>query len=221
MAAVVETVDLHKSFRDGDVQIDVLRQVCFTLAAGESMAVTGASGSGKSTLLNILAGTLTPDSGEVYLTVAGQRLAWHSASTNQRTRTRRRHIGYVHQFFNLIPTLTVAENVRLPGRLNRRRDLDARALELLRQFGLEQRLHVFPETLSGGEQQRVAVARALLLQPALILADEPTGNLDQANSRQVADLLFAAAQASGSALVVATHSEQIAARAQHRLRMDA
>lgn len=219
MNNVVTIHELSKSFRDGDVQIGVLQGLSFAVAAGESLAITGPSGSGKSTLLNLLAGTVTPDNGEMYFRIDGQPLAWHKAGERVRTRVRRRWIGYVHQFFNLIPTLTVLENVRLPAHLNKLPQLEGEALRLLQRFGLEHRLHVFPETLSGGEQQRVAVARALLLKPVLLLADEPTGNLDQDNSDQVAQLLFESARASGAALIVATHSTQVAARAQQQLQL--
>ncbi|MEM9621996.1 MAG: ATP-binding cassette domain-containing protein [Pseudomonadota bacterium] len=219
MSNAVQLHAVSKSFQDGDVTVGVLNNLSCQVAPGSSLAITGPSGSGKSTLLNLLAGTLTPDSGEIFMHLGGQDVAWHNCSERIRTRTRRRWIGYVHQFFNLIPTLTVLENVRLPGRLNKQRQLDAQALELLQQFGLGHRLHNFPETLSGGEQQRVAVARALLLQPALLLADEPTGNLDRGNSTQVADLLFTSARASGAALIVATHSSQVAARADQQLQL--
>ena len=142
---------------------------------------------------------------------------------NERARTafRRQHIGYVYQFFNLVPTLTVLENVRLPARLNRRPDLEAFASTLLGDFGLSDRLHDFPEKLSGGEQQRVAVARAVLLRPPLLLADEPTGNLDSGNSAQIADLLFSSCRDQNIMLVLATHSHEIAAMADTRLHLDA
>ncbi len=217
--SVVKVSDLSKSYVDGDSRIDVLRGVVLKLDAGESMAITGPSGSGKSTLLNILAGTIPVDAGEILFRFDGDKLAWHSATERVKTRVRRRHIGYVHQFFNLIPTLTVLENVTLPAHLNKRRHLQDRAGELLTRFGLGHRLDVFPETLSGGEQQRVAVARALVCQPALLLADEPTGNLDAVNSAQVAELLFATARESGAALIVATHNEQVANQAQHHLHL--
>ena len=170
MQDVVEVAGLHKHYLDGDNTVEVLKDLSFTLAAGTSLAVTGPSGSGKSTLLNILAGIIRGDSGRVVLNLAGDRYAVHTASERQNTAMRRSRMGYVYQFFNLVPTLTVLENVRLPARLNQRRDLDTAAEQLLGEFGLAARLDVFPEVLSGGEQQRVAVARALLLQPPLILA---------------------------------------------------
>ena len=210
---------ITKQYTDGDRRIDVINDLSFELMSGESLAVTGPSGSGKSTLLNLLAGVLPVDTGELVLDVPGGAVCMHDASERERTAIRRQHIGYVYQFFNLVPTLTVLENVRLPARLNRRRDLDKRAAELLQNFGLADRIGVYPEVLSGGEQQRVAVARALLLSPPLLLADEPTGNLDLANTAQVANLLFQTAHEMGVALVIATHNPEVAAMADHQLHL--
>lgn len=217
MKPLARTCGLGKHYVDGDRHIDVLKDFDFEVAAGESVALTGPSGSGKSTLLNILAGIVPVSCGEVWLSLGGAEVPLHNANERQRTRLRRANIGYIYQFFNLVPTLTVLENVRLPAHLNKRKDLDSRAEALLAQLGLEQRMHVFPEVLSGGEQQRVAVARALLIEPPLLLADEPTGNLDAENSALVADTLFAAAADMNVALVVATHSETLAARAGRRV----
>ena len=197
--------------------MSVLRDLCFSVDAGRSLAVTGPSGSGKSTLLNLLAGLLVPDGGDIQLRLEGEPVDLGRASESQRTAIRRRHIGYVYQFFNLVPTLTSLENVRLPARLNQRKDLDQHARELLIRFGLADRLDVYPEVLSGGEQQRVAVARALVLSPPLLLADEPTGNLDAANTGQVADLLFESARQLNVSLVIATHNADVAARADEQL----
>ena len=210
---------ITKHYTDGDRRIDVINDLSFELMSGESLAVTGPSGSGKSTLLNLLAGVLPVDKGELVLDVPGGAVCMHDASERERTAIRRQQIGYVYQFFNLVPTLTVLENVRLPARLNRRRDLDKRAAELLQNFGLADRTGVYPEVLSGGEQQRVAVARALLLSPPLLLADEPTGNLDLANTAQVANLLFQTAREIGVALVIATHNPEVAAMADHQLHL--
>ena len=220
MSNVVEVSGLHKRFSDGDATLEVLSGVDFRLESAASLAITGPSGSGKSTLLNVLAGLLKCDAGSVVLRAQDSQIDMAAASEADRTRFRRRHIGYVHQFYNLVPTLTVLENVRLPGRLNRGSALDGYARALLGEFGLEARANAFPDVLSGGEQQRVAVARALVLTPALILADEPTGNLDGGNSEAVADSLFSAAAERGVALVVATHSEAVAARADLHLRLD-
>lgn len=212
---------VSKSYSDGDKRVDVLNDLSISVDAGQSLAVTGPSGSGKSTILNLLAGLLTPDAGSVQLNIGDTQINLASASGRERTAVRRRHIGYVYQFFNLVPTLTVLENVRLPARLNKRRDLDAHAADLLKRFGLESRFDTYPEVLSGGEQQRVAVARALVMSPPLLLADEPTGNLDAANTEQVADLLFETARALGVTLVIATHNIEVAARADLQLTLGA
>ncbi len=211
---------ISKHYQDGDRQIDVIADLTFSLAAGESVSVTGPSGSGKSTLLNLLAGLLEPDSGDITLALQDKTFSYRTADERSRTAIRRQFIGYVYQFFNLVPTLTVLENVRLPARLNHRRDLERHASTLLGEFGLSDRLHDFPEVLSGGEQQRVAVARALLLKPPLLLADEPTGNLDTENAKHVADLLFSSCREQNISLVLATHNTEIAAMADTRLHLD-
>lgn len=216
---------ISKHYQDGSRQIDVIRDLSFNVAAGESLSVTGPSGSGKSTLLNLLAGLLELDGGDITLQMKDTALnkktfSYRSADERSRTELRRQHIGYVYQFFNLVPTLTVLENVRLPARLNKRRDLERQASTLLGEFGLADRLDDFPDVLSGGEQQRVAVARALLLKPPLLLADEPTGNLDAENSNHVADLLFSSCREQHISLVIATHSTEVAAMADSRLHLD-
>jgi len=211
---------ISKHYQDGSRQIDVLAGLTFSVAAGESLSVTGPSGSGKSTLLNLLAGLLELDDGDITLELNDKTFSYRTANERSRTVFRRQHIGYIYQFFNLVPTLTVLENVRLPARLNRRPDLESQASTLLGEFGLGDRLHDFPEVLSGGEQQRVAVARALLLKPPLLLADEPTGNLDAENSKHVADLLFSSCREQNISLVLATHSIEVAAMADTRLHLD-
>ena len=213
---------VRKGYADGAQHILVLDGIDLEVPGGASVALTGPSGSGKSTLLNILAGTMAADAGEVLLSAAGEPFALHALGEAQRTRVRRSHIGYVHQFFNLVPTLTVLENVLMPAYLNGVLDgaCRERAARLLAEIGLEARSHAFPDTLSGGEQQRVAVLRALLLRPAVVLADEPTGNLDAQNSAQVAAMLFAAARETGASLVVATHSGEVAAMADHEFRLN-
>lgn len=210
---------LNKTYLDGSDRIDVLRDVSLSLVPGESIAVTGPSGSGKSTLLNILAGLVAADSGVADLACAGESYSLTQGSNRTRAQVRRRWVGYVHQFFNLIPTLTVYENALLPARLNKLDDADQRVRALLHRVGVEQLADAFPERLSGGEQQRVAVARALVTKPALLLADEPTGNLDALNASAVSELLYDAAAEYSAMLVVATHSEDVAARAVHRLHL--
>jgi len=211
---------IRKHYQDGGRQIDVIRDLSFSVAAGESISVTGPSGSGKSTLLNLLAGLLELDKGEMSLELKDKTFSYHAADERNRTAFRRQYIGYVYQFFNLVPTLTVLENVRLPARLNQQPELERRAATLLGEFGLSTRLHDFPETLSGGEQQRVAVARALILKPPLLLADEPTGNLDAENSNLVADLLFSSCREQNISLVLATHSMKVAEMADTRMHLD-
>ena len=218
--AALNVKKISKHYQDGGRQIDVIRDLSFSVAAGESLSVTGPSGSGKSTLLNLLAGLLELDDGDMSLELKGKIFSYRAANERSRTAFRRQYIGYVYQFFNLVPTLTVLENVRLPARLNQQPELERHAANLLGDFGLSARLHDFPETLSGGEQQRVAVARALLLKPPLLLADEPTGNLDIENSNLVADLLFSSCREQNISLVLATHSTEVATMADTRLHLD-
>jgi putative ABC transport system ATP-binding protein len=219
-ASALSVKQISKHYQDGSRQINVISDLSFNVAAGESLSVMGPSGSGKSTLLNLLAGLLELDSGDITLALKDESFSYRPANERSRTMLRRQHIGYVYQFFNLVPTLTVLENVRLPARLNNRRDLERHASTLLGEFGLSDRLNDFPDRLSGGEQQRVAVARALLLKPPLLLADEPTGNLDAENSSHVADLLFSSCREQNISLVLATHSNEVAAMADTQLQLD-
>jgi len=219
-ASALSVKQISKHYQDGSRQINVISDLSFNVAAGESLSVMGPSGSGKSTLLNLLAGLLELDSGDITLALKDESFSYRTANERSRTMLRRQHIGYVYQFFNLVPTLTVLENVRLPARLNNRRDLERHASTLLGEFGLSDRLDDFPDRLSGGEQQRVAVARALLLKPPLLLADEPTGNLDAENSSHVADLLFSSCREQNISLVLATHSNEVAAMADTQLQLD-
>ena len=209
-----------KRFDDGGVSRWVLRDVTATLRPGRALALWGPSGAGKSTLLNLIAGFLTPDEGEIVFDAAGDApFAVSRASERERARHRRQHLGFVFQFFNLVPTLTVAENVLLPIELKAPRpstsrdDLRAEALARLDALGLGHCRDRFPATLSGGEQQRAALARALAHRPSLVLADEPTGNLDRCNAEQVADLMWGLLDDAGCALIVATHNERLVERA--------
>jgi putative ABC transport system ATP-binding protein len=204
---------VSKSYHEGDTEHVVLEGVDAEIARGEFVALLGPSGSGKSTLLNIIAGIDLPSAGDVV--VGGASLA--QLSERERTLFRRRHIGFVFQFFNLIPTLTIEENLLLPLELNRRAALPEVAHELLDRVGLRERARSFPDRLSGGEQQRVAIARALIHEPALLLADEPTGNLDAATGERVLDLLEQLASDHGRTLLVATHSPRIVERARRVL----
>ncbi|MFQ5610859.1 MAG: ABC transporter ATP-binding protein [Anaerolineae bacterium] len=199
---------LTKVFQDVGRERVILENVSLGFASGEFVALLGPSGSGKSTLLNLVSGLDKPTSGEVF--VAGTPI--HRLSEQERTLFRRRHIGFVFQFFNLIPTLTVLENVTLPLQLaGRLQAEDERAaLDLLARVGLADRRDTFPDKLSGGEQQRVAICRALAHSPTLVLADEPTGNLDQKSGRQVMDLLLDLTRSAGKTLLMATHSQRVA-----------
>jgi putative ABC transport system ATP-binding protein len=203
----VELRQLSKTYREGEAERVVLRDVSVTIASGEIVVLVGRSGSGKSTLLNLIAGIDRPTAGTV--AVNGTDLT--ALDEGARTRFRRRHIGFVFQFFNLIPLLTVEENLLLPLDLNGRADADgvARTRALLERVGLAGRGDSFPERLSGGEQQRVAIARALIHDPALILADEPTGNLDADTAADVLDLLDTLARAAGRTVLMATHSREV------------
>ncbi len=221
MSKLLEARGLTKTYLDGAQARSVLSEVSFALDPGAVLAVMGPSGSGKSTLLNVLAGMLEADAGSLLLHLDDGPRDLCDLSEGQRTRLRRRHIGYVFQFFNLVPTLTVRENVLLPLELNGLQSLAPQALARLESLGLAERADDFPEHLSGGERQRTAIARALAHAPALVLADEPTGNLDADNVQRVADMLISHARQAGSALVLATHDEAVAARADSILRLRA
>jgi putative ABC transport system ATP-binding protein len=209
--ALIQLRDVSKSYREGEALREVLRGVTLTLHAGEFVVLLGRSGSGKSTLLNLLSGIDLASSGQVV--VEGRDLA--TLSEQQRTLLRRERIGFIFQAFNLLPTLTVGENVRLPLELNRheRGQAASRAHALLERVGLAQREDSFPDRLSGGEQQRVAVARALAHAPPLLLADEPTGNLDEDTGRRVLDLLEELTRQNGACALVVTHDPGLVSRA--------
>ena len=209
MVPILQLEGVVKKYRSGDEQLNVLVDFDFTLEAGEFVVVTGPSGAGKSTLLHIAGGLDAPDSGTVAVT--GQDV-W-SMSTGARAAFRRRNLGFVFQFFNLVPMLTAIENVSLPLVLDGvpARSADARAEELLERVGLGDRARHRPAELSGGQMQRVAVARALVARPSIILADEPTGNLDSHSSTEVLELLRSLSEEDGAAVVMVTH-DQAAAR---------
>jgi putative ABC transport system ATP-binding protein len=214
---LVELRGVTKAYREGDGERVVLRGVDAAIQRGELCVLIGRSGSGKSTLLNLIGGIDVPSAGEIV--VDGLPLAGASEAT--RTLFRRRHVGFVFQFFNLIPTLTVEENLRLPLELNGRprEAAVARARALLAEVDLADRGPAFPEHLSGGEQQRVAVARALAHEPLLVLADEPTGNLDLDTGRQVLDLLDRLTRRAGRTMVMATHSPEVVGLADRIFRL--
>ena len=214
MTAVTELRGVSKRYLRGNEVVHALLQVSFTLSAGEMVALVGPSGCGKSTTLNLIAGVDRPDEGEVI--VCGTDLA--RAGEAELVRARRRHTGIVFQSFHLMPHLTVEENVALPLALDGRKD-PARVRDLLRRVGLEDRRGHFPAELSGGEQQRTAVARALVHRPAVVLADEPPGSLDSASGTAVLQLMDELRREEGSALLLATHDDAIAAAADRVVRM--
>ncbi|BBD77650.1 lipoprotein-releasing ABC transporter ATP-binding protein LolD [Hydrogenophilus thermoluteolus] len=208
--AVLIAQGLSKRYQDAGTAVSVLSGVDLTVRRGESVAVVGVSGSGKSTLLHLLAGLDTPTAGEVVL--LGARI--HTLSERAKGRLRNQALGFVYQFHHLLPEFTALENVMMPLVIRReaRESAERSARALLATVGLADRAHHRPAQLSGGERQRVAIARALVTQPACVLADEPTGNLDRGNAEQVFALLQAAARERGAALVVVTHDETLAAR---------
>lgn len=198
-------------------QRPILRSVSFQIAAGERAALLGPSGSGKTTLLNCIGGVDRADSGEVI--VAGEKL--HALDSDGLARVRREHIGTVFQFFHLLPTLTAAENVELPLQLLgvAKAERENRVRSLMERVGVSHRAQALPAELSGGEMQRVAIARAIIHRPALLLADEPTGNLDTQTGAQVLDLLAEVVSETNAALLMVTHSEEAAKRCDRILRM--
>ncbi len=214
---VVVLEGVHKSYESGARRHEVLHGVDLQIARGEFLALVGRSGSGKSTLLNLIGAMDDPDRGR--LSVLG--LALEGADETARTQLRRTRLGFVFQFFNLLPTLTVEENLLLPLELARRVDRAARerALELLDAVGLSQQRASFPDQLSGGEQQRAAVARALAHDPELVLADEPTGNLDDENAAAVLELFQRLLRPAGKTLVLVTHSSTAARIADRTLEL--
>ncbi|HMO56923.1 MAG TPA: ABC transporter ATP-binding protein [Roseiflexaceae bacterium] len=207
VAPLVVLDRISKSYTEAGHERIVLHEVSATFAHGEFVVLLGKSGSGKSTLLNLVSAIDLPTTGDVY--VAGESLG--RMHERERTRFRRRAIGFVFQFFNLLPTLTVFENLLLPLELNNRTTAGDRsaALDLLAQVGLADRRNTYPDRLSGGEQQRVAIARALVHDPLLVLADEPTGNLDQETGDMVLELLDTLTRRAGKNLIMVTHSHEV------------
>ena len=205
---------LSKSYSEAGQNRIVLNQVNQEFYEGEFVCLLGKSGSGKSTLLNLISGIDAPSSGHVFIQEGNREIDLTRLNEHQRTLFRRRHIGIIFQFFNLIPTLTVLENVILPleltGRSESRREGRNRAEVLLDQVGLSERLNTYPDKLSGGEQQRVAIARALVHNPLMLLADEPTGNLDTEIGATVLSLLLEMIRGTGKMLLMATHAPEIA-----------
>jgi putative ABC transport system ATP-binding protein len=206
---------LGKRVRLPDHELTILEDIGFHIAPGEAVAIVGASGSGKSTLLSLLAGLDTPSSGTVSL--GNVRLS--ALDEDGRAKLRGERIGFVFQSFQLLPALTALENAMLPLELRGDRDAEGPARAILARVGLAERLDHYPRQLSGGEQQRVALARAFVTRPALLFADEPTGNLDTETGRAIIDLLFELNAQLGTTLVLVTHDEQLAARCGRTLRL--
>jgi lipoprotein-releasing system ATP-binding protein len=208
--AALKLSGIKRGFREGDARLEVLTGVDLEIQPGEIIALTGVSGSGKSTLLHIAGLLEKADSGEISL--AGVDVT--TLSEAARTQLRARHLGFVYQFHHLLPEFSAEENIMLPGMIagKARADALARARELLGLVGLEARALHRPSELSGGEQQRVAIARALTNAPSLLLADEPTGNLDPGTAQQVFDLLLTVVKGTGRAALIATHNTELAAR---------
>ena len=203
---VISVTRLKRSFKSGSEDIAVLKDISLTVNQGEFVAVMGASGSGKSTLLNVLGGLLAPDSGTV--TVDGLDLG--SMSDAALTVYRRDRVGFIFQMFNLVGTLNVEENILLPSLAGGKKVASSTLDTMIEKVGLSHRRHAMPDTLSGGEQQRVAIARALVSGPALVLADEPTGNLDSENTRLMGDLFRDLHRTQGCAFVLVTHAPDVA-----------
>lgn len=204
---VLRLVKLSKSYLEAGRKVEIIHDVNAEFNQGEVAALIGKSGCGKTTLLNLISGIDRPDGGEIWL----RETLLNDLSDKELTLIRRNRVGIVFQFFNLIPTLNVIENVSLPGELNGSgaAELKPRAVELLGSVGLADRTNSYPDVLSGGEQQRVAIARALINNPDLLLADEPTGNLDDDTAEEILKLLLDLARRTGKTMIIATHSNEI------------
>ena len=214
---IVRTHRLTKIVASGGDPLTILDQVSIAVAPGESVAIVGASGSGKTTLLGLIAGLDVPTSGEVWL----DGRALHSLDEDARARLRQELLGFVFQSFQLLPALTALENVMLPLELAAASEPSRTAREWLEKVGLKSRAHHYPRQLSGGEQQRVAIARAFSGEPALLMADEPTGNLDNATGTEVIDLMFRLNREHGTTLLLVTHDAALAGRCARRLSLGA
>lgn len=221
---ILEATDIRKSFHIGDRQIEILHGANLELRANERLCLMGQSGAGKSTLLHVLGLLEPPTEGQV--TMAGQSV-W-DLNMRERAALRNRNIGFVFQAYHLLPDLSALENITLPARIahsygslpfNKRERTDE-ASEMLERFGLQDRIHHRPNQLSGGERQRVAIARALILGPKIVIADEPTGNLDTGTGERVLDLLFSEQQRRGASLLLVTHDERLAERCDRVLVME-
>ncbi len=210
---MIEVRDAMKWIQNGSRRVEILKGISLTIPAGQFVAIVGASGSGKSTLLGLLAGLDTPSSGEIWLD--GSPI--HDLVESELAAVRGRKIGFVFQSYQLIQTLTALENVLLPYELNVKGNGLESARRLLEEVGLKDRMEHYPVQLSGGEQQRVALARAFVVEPPIVMADEPTGNLDSTNGHLVLDLLLKRNKSAGTTLVLVTHDPEVASRADRKI----
>ncbi|AQS55966.1 ABC transporter ATP-binding protein [Novibacillus thermophilus] len=213
---ILKVEDLTKIYGKDETQVTAVDQVTFSVKKGEFVAIVGPSGSGKSTLLHILGGVDRPTRGKVFI----EETDVYSLNETQLAIFRRRQIGLIYQFYNLIPILNVEENLTLPLLLDHRRVDQQRLRELIETLGLAERMNHLPNELSGGQQQRVSIGRALINQPALVLADEPTGNLDSKNSKDIMDLLKLSNKLYQQTLIVITHDQNIALQADRMITME-
>lgn len=210
MGTILSLQNVSKNYKSGGNLLTVLDNVSFSVEAGASMAIVGPSGSGKTTLLGLCAGLDQPTSGSVEL----QQNHLESLNEDQLAAVRNHHVGFIFQNFQLMPTLTAIENVMVPLELRGEKKVRPRAMEFLDKVGLAQRSHHYPAQLSGGEQQRVSIARAFSTRPDILFADEPTGNLDAETSDKIVDLIFGLNREAGTTLILVTHDDELAARTQ-------
>ena len=215
--SVLKAENLGKEVSSPEGPLTILAAVDLDIEAGDTVAIVGPSGAGKSTLLALLAGLDEPSTGQVWLNGA----EFSSLDEDGRARMRAQQVGFVFQSFHLVPSLTALENVMLPLELAGRRDAREAARQVLAKVGLKSRVQHYPRQLSGGEQQRVAIARAFVIQPAVLFADEPTGNLDTATGARIIELLFELNRASGTTLILVTHDENIASRCHRHVVLEA
>lgn len=206
---MIRAEHISKVYGSGENEVRALDDISFTVEKGEFIAITGPSGSGKSTLLHILGGVDYPTSGKVYV----NDVDVYAQSEEKLAIFRRREVGLIYQFYNLIPTLTVEKNIQMPLTLDKKKPNQEYFDQVVRSLGMEEKLSALPNQLSGGQQQRVAIARSLIYRPALLLADEPTGNLDQKNTREIIDLLKLSNRSLGQTILLITHDENVALQA--------
>ncbi len=206
--SILTVKDVSKTYQSGSRKLTVLDQVNFHIQAGESIAIVGPSGSGKTTLLGLCAGLDSPSTGSVML----NGNPFEKLTEDQRAAARSRDVGFIFQNFQLLPTLTALENVMVPLELKKRKDAKSKAIELLEKVGLKDRMTHYPTQLSGGEQQRVSIARAFANEPKILFADEPTGNLDTETGEMIEDLIFNLNKEQGTTLILVTHDPELAKR---------